>query len=328
MLAVGLSAEQVSKRYLCTPERPWSHSRVIVACHNSPKAVTLSGDAEAIESLIPVLNDDNVFNRVVKTGGKAYHSHHTQQAATEYEELLQSSAFSSASRYHGGILQKVPMFSTVKTARIDHDLIPDSYWVTNLNSPVLFEQGVNLMLSEMPDINTLIEIGPHPALAGPLRQILQSANKVRDVVYLSTLKRAEHDGEQMLKLAGRLWAKNGTIDLKAVVAYADECSADANNVEIVKTRTGSLLVDLPPYHWTYSTPCWFEPRLSKEQRQMQEPRHDILGRRVIEAATIEPTWRNVSHLPMLLRVFPKTQMYLWCKTKIMGSFALLFQDDS
>lgn len=305
MLAVGLGADDVSRRYLSTAEAPWSHDRVVVACHNSPSSVTLSGDAEAIEELRKILERDSVFNRVVKTGGRAYHSRHMEQAAVKYEEWLRWASSSSLTT-GGALLPKASMFSTVKAAEIGHDQIPESYWADNLTSPVLFEQGVTLMLRNMPSINLLIEIGPHPALAGPLRQILQATNRTSDVEYLSTLKRGEDDGEQLLKLAGSLWAKNAPVSLDAVMGVSDRNANGGDKEEGIGTRAGSLLVDLPPYHWTYSTSCWSEPRLSREQREIQEQRHDILGRRVIGTSRLEPTWRNVSqYLSSLLEPYPR-----------------------
>ncbi|KAF3768157.1 hypothetical protein M406DRAFT_106902 [Cryphonectria parasitica EP155] len=289
MLAVGLGAEDVARKYLATPEEPWSSGRVVVACHNSASAVTLSGDAQAVEALRLLLEDDRVFTRMVKTGGKAYHSHHMKTAAGEYEKQLRLCSAVNV----GDLLPKLPMFSTVNTSTIRDDYIPASYWVDSLVSPVLFEQGVSLMLREMPDINLLIEVGPHASLAGPLRQILQAENKALRVNYLSTLKRGEHDGERMLSLAASLWAKNGPIDVGVLLESEDICKRDATGSEVVETKAASLLLGLPTYHWTYSIPCWTEPRMSREQRQMPEPRHDILGRRVLGTSALEPMWRNI-----------------------------------
>ncbi|KAF7533617.1 hypothetical protein G7054_g6912 [Neopestalotiopsis clavispora] len=264
MLAVGMGANQVTSEYLNREDMTWP-GRLVVACHNSPNAVTLSGDAEAIEKLRLVLEEDNIFARVVKTGGKAYHSPHMKDAALSYERFLNEEAPDNDAATEC-LLQKIPMFSTVKTAQIGHGQMPWSYWADNLSKPVLFEQGVRLMLTEVADINLLIEIGPHGALAGPLREICQTMGKSSSLQYLSTLKRKEHDVDQMLRLAGNLWAR------KRNYRYGE---------------------DLPPYHWTYSKPCWSESRLSREQRQQHEARHDILGRRVMGTSNLEPMWRNV-----------------------------------
>ena len=70
MLAVGLGAEAV------TPYLTNMDGKVLIACHNSPDGVTLSGDLLAMETVKAKLDADNIFARFVKTSGKAYHSHH------------------------------------------------------------------------------------------------------------------------------------------------------------------------------------------------------------------------------------------------------------
>ncbi len=170
----------------------WEHATIPRA------ALPLSGDREAIERLKEVADGKSLFARILKTGGKAYHSHHMNEAASTYLDYLQHEPISSSAN----IPAEVPMFSTVQTGRLQS--APESYWVSNLNSPVLFTQGVQCMLHEMPEIDMLIEIGPHSALKGPLRQICQAIDK-SDIVYLPTLQRQEDDVSQMLRLAGNLW---------------------------------------------------------------------------------------------------------------------------
>lgn len=282
MLAVGMG-ENAVRHYI---EEAGFLGRVIIGCYNSPSSTTLSGDKEAIEKLKETFDEENVFARILRTGGKAYHSHHMKEAATRYQSYLQDESVVISAT---GLRPKVSMFSTVRTQVINAEwaTIPDRYWADNLNSPVLFDQGVTHMLNKMPDISMLIEIGPHAALAGPLRQICQACNK-SGISYVPTLKRKTHDVDQMLQLAGTLWAKNAPIDIGAVTCF-EHMSEDA----AIEKRAGSLLVDLPPYHWTYSKPSLFESRLSREHRGMKETRHDILGRRVVGPSALQPVWRNI-----------------------------------
>lgn len=70
MMAVGLGAAGV-RAYIGQNE-----GKVIVACHNSPESVTLSGDRTALLSVKEALDGDKKFARLLSTGGNAYHSHH------------------------------------------------------------------------------------------------------------------------------------------------------------------------------------------------------------------------------------------------------------
>lgn len=282
MLAVGLSADEATK-YI---QQAGCQEQVIIACHNSPKSVTLSGDRTAIDQIHVSLEKNKTFVRKLKTSGRAYHSFHMEEVAPSYKEYLQSSEHPPAECIK---LPRVPMFSATYTQQIydQADQVKSSYWVDNLRRPVMFRQAVQLMLTEMADINMLIEIGPHTALSGPLRDICQAMNKP-SLEYLPTLSRGKHDGEQMLRLAGNLWARDSSLDLARVLSV--ESLADDGTIE---TTPAKLLVDLPPYHWSYTRKYSPESRLIKEGRKEIGSRHDLLGRRVVGPSPLEPIWRNV-----------------------------------
>jgi acyl transferase domain-containing protein len=70
MAAVGLGYDEVAK---------WLRPGVVIACENSPSSVTLSGDADALRSVLSTLQElhPQVFQRVLKVN-KAYHSRECQ----------------------------------------------------------------------------------------------------------------------------------------------------------------------------------------------------------------------------------------------------------
>ena len=82
MLAVGLGAEDVLQ-YMEEFE-----DKVVIACHNSPSSVTLSGDLEAVDAIEAKLLANGIFTRPVKTGGKAYHSKHMETVSSKYRDLI------------------------------------------------------------------------------------------------------------------------------------------------------------------------------------------------------------------------------------------------
>ena len=59
-----------------------------VACINSPNNVTVSGDADAVFEFASGLETKGILARVLKTGGKAYHSHHMVPLGPQLEEIL------------------------------------------------------------------------------------------------------------------------------------------------------------------------------------------------------------------------------------------------
>ncbi|KAL8934982.1 MAG: hypothetical protein Q9216_005641, partial [Gyalolechia sp. 2 TL-2023] len=283
MLAVSLGAVEV------LPYLGGYQDRVVVACHNSPNSVTLSGDADAIDELKAYFDSSKIFARVVRTGGKAYHSHHMITAAMEYRNLLINADLCDVSKQQNPKRKRCHMISTVSNNFMDDDGMDSAYWALNLESPVLFNQAVLKLTETMPKLDMIVEIGPHPALSGPIRQITADTDRV--LSYMPTLKRGENDIDQLLSLAGELWASSSMIDIGAVTSI--EHSLPSGHTE---KEPGSLLVDLPKYQWNYSKKYYSEPRQSREHRGCKHPRHDLLGRSLPGLSPGEPQWRNVLRL--------------------------------
>lgn len=287
MLAVGLGADAVSP-YL---ETPFTKGDIVIACHNSPSGVTLSGDADALEAVQKNLTEDKVFARLVKTSGKAYHSHHMQPAAEPYEASIRRAKLKMASDVR--LAEKVPMVSSVTNSMLSKDTeLDEVYWSSNLLSPVLFNQAIQT-IGTSPDlahIDTLIEIGPHSALSGPIRQI-KAEYKLDKLQYLPTLNRGEDCASSMLKLAGELFLRDYPLDLKRITAIEETFPSGK-----IRPKIGNLIVDLPTYQWGKNKKFWAESRESREHRTPRFPRHDLLGSLTIGASMAEPTWRNILRL--------------------------------
>ncbi|TGJ78773.1 hypothetical protein E0Z10_g9991 [Xylaria hypoxylon] len=286
MLAVGLGADQV-RSYLKSKE-----NQVKVAAINSPSSITLSGDVDAIKEASASLTRDGVFNRVLRTSGSAYHSHHMLAVGSNYIDMLQKGAeileklgpVDETHRY-----PKSTWVSSVKPNNAMADGAPTAhYWRANLESPVRFAQAITEMMSleNGTTVDVLVEIGPHAALKGPLEQTLKTIGK--PVVYAPTLQRNEDDQESLLQLAGTLFATNVEIDLAAVNAM------DSVTPEQRRRYThGCTAVDLPTYQYTYGPVSYYESRQSKDYRLRKFIKHDLLGSEVPGASKFQPQWTNI-----------------------------------
>ncbi|KAI1842798.1 hypothetical protein JX266_010974 [Neoarthrinium moseri] len=284
MMAVGLGAEAV------TPYLQGFEGKIVIACHNSPAGVTLSGDADALEEVKAKLVNDGVFARIVLTNGKAYHSHHMAPVSSNYEKLVR------AAREYTPFDLAVPTTARMVSS-VTNSIIPEmthldeTYWSKNLRSPVLFNQAVQTILTskEFSNVDLLVEIGPHSAMKGPIQQI-KAELKASKIDYLPTLLRGQDCAVQLLNLAGEMFLRSYPMDMERVTtAYVEETTGSGK----LSTTKGSIIVDLPPYQWNYTRPFWAENRASREQRVPKFPRHDVLGQIVIGSSLAEPTWRNV-----------------------------------
>lgn len=291
MMAVGLGAEGVQP-YLSGYER-----QVVVACHNSPALVTLSGDADAIDVVKQRLDKEAIFARVVKTGGKAYHSFHMKPAAATYHSLIQEAKSQITSSVRKAT--KALMVSSVTNTVLDPEKPLDAdYWCANLISPVKFNQAVQTIgsHSSFKNVDLLIEIGPHSALKGPIKQICREY-KLDKMSYLPTMERGGNGASQLLNLAGQLFLRNFDLNYERITAI-EQVSASAKH----QLKKGQLLVDLPTYQWNYAKDLWAEPRQSAEHRAPRHARHDTLGSLLPGGSKTGPTWRNclrIRDLPWL-----------------------------
>lgn len=172
---------------------------------------------------------------------------------------------------------KIPFFSSVTGSLVSNTRLDAKYWVKNLTSPVLFLSAVSGLLKLSSSSKTLLEIGLHSALAGPLREVFNSLN-VSKHEYFGTLVRNKNADAALLTCLGNLFSRGHHIDFTAV------------------TPQGRTLNDLPNYPWQRKGQYWKESRLSKAWRQQMYPKHDILGARVVEASDFNPAWRNLLRL--------------------------------
>ena len=236
MMSVGLSEEDTQK-YLA---KLAPSEIVIIACINSPSNVTVSGDSLALTKLEGLLKMDEVFARRLKVEN-AYHSPHMQVIADDYHASIDGISVLSP--------KSAPvMFSSVTGSQITASELDASYWVRNMVSPVQFVKAVQAMVPAASkgggrrrrgglSIDTLLEIGPHSALQGPLKQILTANGRAEDITYHSLLLRNQDASNTSLETVGTLWTKGQQLDFHCV-----------NSLD-TKPSPAAALTDLPSYSW-------------------------------------------------------------------------------
>ncbi|KAK6956533.1 hypothetical protein Daesc_001811 [Daldinia eschscholtzii] len=268
MAAIGLGARELAA---FLPEG------VVVACENSPKSSTISGDRELLERTVSNIKEakPDTFARLLKVD-MAYHSHHMDPLAKQYLQLLQLEKPSVDSSR--GRSSKVTFMSSVTTKVIEKSAeLGPQYWVSNLVSPVRFNTAVQSLMQLRGDCDILLEIGPHGALAGPLRQICTEGSWQCN--YVASQKRGSDSAVSLLSALGKLFQENVSIDFSALFPG------------------GRVVPGLPSYAWDHSGQTfWNESRLAIAWRQRKYPHHCILGVKTTESTDSEPIWRNVLHL--------------------------------
>lgn len=306
MLAVGLSPEQ-AESYI---SRCNCGMQITVACYNSPSAVTLSGDASAVDDLARALETDHVFHRKLKTNGAAYHSDHMRGIEKEYFDALKHIKPRRPTRR---------MISTLTGIQLWHVQLDAEYWVANLLSPVRFTDAIQELVRELPGrrpIDVLVEVGPHSQLGDPVKQILQGAGKTSDAQYFSVLKRNTRADESLLQCVGGLFALGAACKLHF-----------ANNE--FQNPLPRLLTDIPSYPFDHEQRYWHESRLSKEYRHRQFSPHELIGSLSADINHLEPTWRqylSLKEIPWLADIWYRAKLSsqervtsVWCSRQLVST---------
>ena len=281
MIAAGLSEAEANAFISQIPE---GKGQAVVACVNSPRSVTISGDRAAILSLQSTLEARQVFVRKLAVS-TAYHSHHMGIIADSYLTALRHLPKPIADK-------GITFFSSVTGDTIDGEQLDASYWVKNMVSQVRFSQSLQSLCQGLgrdvsvvetswrkPAVDLILEIGPHSALAGFVKQTLATLGETK-TRYSSCLVREKDGVETMMGAASDLYVAGYPVDLKALNADVSEGQPQ-------------VLVDLPAYPFDHSASYWHESRLSLDYRKRSAPRHPLLGAPCSDFNLLEPSWRNI-----------------------------------
>ncbi|KAK2855663.1 Type I Iterative PKS, partial [Arthroderma sp. PD_2] len=285
MMATGIVLEEAQD--ICS--RADFSAKLCIAAHNSRNSVTLSGDLNAIEGAKAILDKDEKFARLLKVD-TAYHSHHMLPCSGPYLKAIQAC---NIKVLHPP--EDAPMwFSSVHDGKLMGSSLPNTqYWVDNLTRPVLFHQALkNCLQCPGFNVNFTLEIGPHPALKGPVTDTIKEVIG-KGLNYCGTLSRGRDDLEALTEALGCLWATLGpaAIDLGQ---FERSCYG-----EYIKYQS---VTDLPSYPWHHDKQLWFEARSCRADRLQDTQYHDLLGKIVSDGGSGQWEWKNllkVKELPWL-----------------------------
>ncbi|KAL8949407.1 MAG: hypothetical protein Q9222_004476 [Ikaeria aurantiellina] len=289
MLAVGLSAEEVEP-FLRTVNGYCSSSKLTIACYNSRRSITVSGNAEQINLLKSNLDGSGIFSRKLRVP-IAYHSGQMNCVAGEYLDLLGQLDLDHSK-------PRLPMASTV-TGRIisPEDLAQGEYWVQNMCSAVQFRDAVKTLcqrkkpfLTKKLDkshlnavfVSHLVEIGPTAALQGPTMDCVKECRPGAEIPYYSVLHRNKSASKTFLGTVGSLHAIGIPVDIRGV-----------NDPAMRPGEARKALCDLPSYPFDHTSTYWHESRMSAGYRLRNHGHVELLGSPSPDWNPLDAQWRNV-----------------------------------
>ncbi|KAI1304521.1 PKS-NRPS hybrid [Xylaria venustula] len=285
MLAVGTSFEDAKE--LC--ELPAFEGRVCVAASNSPSSVTLSGDADAIDEIKEVLDEEKKFTRLLKVD-RAYHSHHMLPCSEPYVSSLQQCGIKQLSPAKD---RKCRWVSSVFKSDITDIPVKEGlggkYWALNLTNPVMFTEALQIVLGGDEAYDLAIEVGPHPALKGPAKQTMEECLSGETLPYTGVLSRGKDNIEAFSQGLGFIWQTlgEGAVDFAAYSRFMNEEQISGDVPQLLPLK------DLPTYPWDHNRKFWHESRISRAYRTKENQPHELLGRQILDGAPDQLRWRNV-----------------------------------
>ncbi|KAI1632403.1 hypothetical protein F4809DRAFT_656376 [Biscogniauxia mediterranea] len=276
MIAAGTNIQDAKD--LCN--LPKLRGKAQLAASNSSASVTISGDADAIDLVEMVFQDESRFARKLKVD-TAYHCFHMIPCSEPYVSSLKQCGIhilepaDDACPWYSSVLGGERVTIGMKS------VLESTYWRDNMLKPVLFSQALESALAATGAPGLVLEVGPHPALKGPasltIEELLGSS-----IPYFGTLARGKNDNIAMTDTLGSIWSILGpsSINLQAFQrAFAEDAI-----FEISK--------NLPTYTWDHDKLLWNESRISKAYRLRAHAMHELLGTRTTDEVEGELRWRN------------------------------------
>eukprot|EP01128_Nolandella_sp_AFSM9_P010365 TRINITY_DN7144_c0_g1_i1.p1 TRINITY_DN7144_c0_g1~~TRINITY_DN7144_c0_g1_i1.p1 ORF type:complete len:3457 (+),score=854.03 TRINITY_DN7144_c0_g1_i1:70-10371(+) len=197
---------------------------VDIAAVNTDTNVTISGPVPSIEKIVKFSKEAGIFC-VVLPIPRAYHS--------RYTEGLKEGFFAELQSYSPNHPNEGQSFYSTVTCEKMNEKLGVEYWWSNVRRPVQFSKGLKNMA---PDVDVIIEIGPHSVL----RAFVES--NCPELNYVTSLRRSRNpridDVQEILRSLGSMFLAGAPVQWK--------------NVQGVPTE----LVDTPllPYPWKHGVP--------------------------------------------------------------------------
>lgn len=226
--------------------------RLAVAAANGPENTVVSGEAEAVRSLVAEFQRAGTRTQLLPVS-HAFHSPLMEPMLEDFQALAATVGYRRP---------RIPIVSNL-TAELISDEPPEAdYWCRHVRNTVQFAAGMRRLAEEQPD--AVLEVGPAPVLLGMGRRCLPQLESV----WLPSLRKGQDDWRVLLNSLAALYVLGVEVDWQG----------------LDRDRPRRRLL-LPTYPFE-RTRHWFEPkeavhRISSAGRGPMV--HPLLGRRVPSA---------------------------------------------
>ncbi len=250
MAAVDLDAEAAASAVA-----PYD-GRIEVAAYNSPKAVTLSGEEDALIALGRELTARGTSFRLLDLD----YAFHNRVLDPVHDDLAR--ALEGLKTQPGA--EGVAFHSTVTGGVLPGTALDAAYWWANVRQPVRFREAIAGMAEA--GVQVFLEVGPHPIMQAYVRQTLRELDVPGQPV--GTLMRQKAGAVALNTAVDRVHTLGGGLDFAAVFPGRRP------------------MADLPTYPWQRER-HWFKPTPEARGKFYQRIDAPLLGARPVPGV---PLW--------------------------------------
>ncbi|MGH2350510.1 MAG: acyltransferase domain-containing protein, partial [Chloroflexota bacterium] len=216
--------------------------RLAIAASNSPRSTVLSGDPEALGTVLAALERREVFCKPVKVD-VASHSPQMDPLCEQLPSLLGAVQPSRT---------RLPLCSTVTGQVCRGPELTADYWAHNLRQCVQFARVIQDLAGQ--GSQAFLEISPHPILSHAIEECVSPASgPARPPVVLPSLRREEAARAVLLNSLGALYALGQDVAWPSVAGRPRR------------------VVSLPSYPWQKERFWAPAPALSRQESAAPRP---------------------------------------------------------
>lgn len=179
--------------------------KVSIAALNSPCNTVISGETEAVSTILDSLKNQGIKTQVLNVS-HGFHSPVMESILPEFEQI--------ANQIKYGI-PAIPYISGMKGNEISGEGIDAQYWTQQIRQSVRFSDAIKKL--EQNDFFIFLEIGPAPILSSLGQQNISN----EQCIFLPTLRKGKGDWEQILSCVGNLYIAGVPIELERL--HNPEC---------------------------------------------------------------------------------------------------------
>nr|WP_328707625.1 type I polyketide synthase [Streptomyces mesophilus] len=188
--------------------------RIGIAALNGPNSTTVSGETEAVEELVEILQAEGVRARLIKVSVPAH-----SPLMDRFDGRLQAEL--------GTITPKpspVTIVSTVTGTTIDPLTLDTAYWYRNLREPVQFATAMQGLIEQQPD-SAVIEISPHPLLVMTIQEMFDATEGATGFA-VGSLRRDEGGFARLYESAAEAFTAGADVAWQKAFEGVDDAGVD------------------------------------------------------------------------------------------------------